>query len=141
VPIPDQAQAELDALLASLDMLTEDDVWYLAEMWQQEDAGARKRAWAKARLAIEKNGSDPELTRVRTAVGQWMQASRSDFHGIEGLLGSAGGGAGGRRTAAPAFVDAAVAILAGGALEDEHRSVLLGPWQKLTSDEDEQPAD
>lgn len=140
MPIPNEAQAELDALLASLDLLTDDDVWFLADLWQQEDAAARRRAWAKAKVAIERNGSDRELTRVRSAVGEWMQATRSDFQGIDGLLGSAGPGAGNRRTAAPAYIDAAAAILAGDELEGEDRDVLLRPWRAMTTQEDDQPS-
>ena len=138
MPIPNDAQAEIDALLAGLDLLTDDDVWFLADLWQKEDAAARRRAWPKAKAAIEAAGADRELTRVRTAVGEWMQASRSDYQGLEGLLGASGPVAGSRRTAAPALIDAAAAILAGDALDRADQAVLLGPWQTLTSDEGDQ---
>lgn len=138
--IANEAQADLDALLASLDQLTDDDVRFLADLWQHQDAAARRRAWAKAKVAIERNGSDRELTRVRTAVGEWMQANRADFQGIEGLLGSAGPVAGGRRSAAPALIDAAAAIAAGDELEGDDRDVLLRPWRAMTIEEDNQPS-
>jgi len=135
--LSDHAQAELDTLLASLDLLTDDDVWYLADLWTKEDDAARRQAWINAKAAIEAAGLTSELDRVRRSVGTWMQASSSDFTGIEGLLGSAGSGASGRRGAAPAFIDAAAAIMAGDALDELDQKVLLGPWRGLGEDEAE----
>jgi hypothetical protein len=135
--LSDQARAELDALLASLDLLTDDDVWYLADLWAKEDDAARRGAWVKAKAAIEASGVVGELDRVRSSVGAWMQANSSDFSGIEGLLGSAGQGASGRRGAAPALIDAAAAVLAGDALDEREQKVLLGPWRGLGEEEAE----
>jgi hypothetical protein len=42
-----------------------------------------------------------------------------------------------RRTAAPAFIDAAAAILAGDALDPDEQRVLAGPWRALTEEESE----
>jgi hypothetical protein len=120
-----------------MDLLDDDDVAYLAELWDKEDGDDRRAAWATAKPAIEKAGLMRELDRVRTSVGSWMQANSSDFQGIEGLLGGAGGPAGARRAAAPAFIDAAAAILAGEALDAEQQRVLAGPWRSLTEDEPE----
>src|SRR5438876_467841 len=110
--LSDRGRAELDELLASMELLSDDDITFLAELWQKEDESARRAAWVKAKAAIEKAGLMRELDRVRTSVGQWMQASASDFQGIDGLLGGAGGPQGVRRTAAPAFIDVAAATLA-----------------------------
>jgi hypothetical protein len=71
------------------------------------------------------------------SVSSWMQANASDFQGIEGLLGGAGGPAGVRRAAAPAFIDAAAAILAADALDPDEQRVLAGPWRTLTEEESE----
>jgi len=135
--LSDPARAEIDELLASMDLLDDDDVAYLAELWDKEDGDARRAAWATAKPQIEKAGLIGDLDKVRSSVSSWMQASSSDFQGIEGLLGGAGGPAGARRAAAPAFIDAAAAILAGDALEEDERSVLLRPWQRLTEEESE----
>ena len=137
--LSNEAQAELDTLLASLELMTDDDVWYLADLWAKEDDAARRRAWVKAKAQIEAAGLTRDLDRVRTSVGEWMQANSSDFTGIEGLLGSAGSGASGRRGAAPAFIDAAAAILAGDVLDEAEQKVLLGPWRGLAEDEAEPP--
>jgi hypothetical protein len=135
--LSDQARAEIDELLASMDMLADEDVDFLAEMWEKEDQDARGNAWALAKPAIEKAGLMKELDRVRMSVGEWMRTSSSDFQGIEGLMGSSGGPAGARRAAAPAFIDAAAAILAGDALDADEQQVLARPWRSLTEDESE----
>jgi hypothetical protein len=135
--LSDHARAELDELVASLDLFADDDVAYLAELWEKEDGGARRSAWGKAKPFIEKAGLTRDLDRVRSSVSSWMQANASDFQGIEGLLGGAGGPAGVRRAAAPAFIDAAAAILAGDALDPDEQRVLVGPWRTLIEGESE----
>ena len=132
-----RARAELDELLASMELLSDDDVGFLAELWDKEDEAARRNAWITAKAAIEKAGLMRELDRIRVSVGSWMQANSSDFQGMEGLLGGAGGPAGVRRAAAPAFIDYAAAILAGEALDEGDRRVLVGPWRQLTEDQSE----
>ena len=132
--LSDHARAEIDELLASMEMLDDEDVDFLAEMWEKEDQGARGDAWAVAKPAIEKAGLMKELDRVRMSVGEWMRTSSSDFQGIEGLMGSSGGPAGARRAAAPAFIDAAAAILAGDALDADAQQVLARPWRSLTEE-------
>ena len=132
--LSDHARAEIDELLASMEMLDDEDVDFLAEMWEKEDQGARGNAWALAKPAIDKAGLMKELDRVRMSVGEWMRTSSSDFQGIEGLMGSSGGPAGARRAAAPAFIDAAAAILAGDALGADEQQVLARPWRSLTEE-------
>jgi hypothetical protein len=133
--LSEHAQAEIDEVLASMELLSDDDAMFLAELWDKEDQAARRRAWAKAKIAIEGNGLTRDLDKVRTSVGEWMQANSSDFQGIEGLLGGAGSPQGVRRSAAPAFIDVAASILAGDALDDDDRGVLTRPWRALTEDE------
>ena len=138
MPIPDETQADLDELLASLDLLSEDDAWFLAEQWEREDADARKEAWAKAKSAIEQRGLTKELDRLRGSIGSWMQVNRSDLD-LQGMLGLGNSGSGARQSAAPALMDATAALLAGDALSEEEAAVLLRPWQALG--EDDEPND
>ncbi len=135
--LSDHARAEIDELMASMELLSEDDVYFLAELWEKEDEDARRSAWMKAKPAIEGAGLMKDLDRVRISVGEWMQTSSSDFQGIEGLMGGSGGPAGARRAAAPAFIDYAAAILSGDALDESERAVLVRPWSSLTEDESE----
>lgn len=138
MPISSETQAELDELLATLDLLTEDDAWFLADQWEREDADARKQAWAKAKAAIEERGLTKELDRLRGSIGGWMQVNRSDLD-LQGMLGMGSSGSGARQSAAPALMDATAALLAGDALTKEEAGVLLRPWQSL--DEDDEPND
>ncbi|MEP7361214.1 MAG: hypothetical protein ABI744_06520 [Chloroflexota bacterium] len=135
--LSDHVRAEIDELLASMELLSDDDVAFLAELWEKEDQDARRSAWVKAKAAIEGAGLMKELDRFRVAVGEWMQASSSDFQGIEGLLGGSGGPAGARRTAAPALIDYAAAAMAGDELDESDRGVMVRPWSSLTEDESE----
>jgi hypothetical protein len=137
MPLSDQARADIDELLTSMELLSDDDAYVLADLWEKEDTEARRSAWVQAKAAIDDAGLMKDLDRVRIAAGEWMQASSSDFQGIQGLMGSSGGPAGARRTAAPAFIDYAAAILAGDALGDAERRVLVNPFRSLTEDESE----
>jgi hypothetical protein len=119
-----------------MESLTDDDTWLLADLWQREDAAARRSAWSSAKAVIEARANQRALDDVRDAVATWMGAGRTDFQGIEGLLGRAGGVAGGRQAAAPAVIDAAAAILAAGGIEVGEEAVLFRPWRSL-SDTDE----
>jgi hypothetical protein len=122
---------DLDLLLDQLDSLDDEDIWLLGDAWSQENEEARRRAWAHAKKAIDAGGRGDELDDARHEVSRWMNASRTDFHGIQGLLGQAGGTVGGRHAAAPAIIDAAAAILAGGTLPAEDEDVLMAPWRAL----------
>jgi hypothetical protein len=135
--LSEHARADIDELLASMDMLDDDHVAHLAELWEKEDGDHRRRAWMKAKPAIERASLMSELDKVRSSVSSWMQANSSDFQGIEGLMGGSGGPAEARRAAAPAFIDYAAAILAGDALDDAERRVLVNPWSALTEEESE----
>jgi len=135
--LSDHARAALDELQASMELISDDDAAFLAELWEKEDEDARRSAWVKAKAAIEGAGLMKELDRIRISVGEWMQANAADFQGIEGLLGGAGGPAGVRRAAAPAFIDYAAAVLAGDALDDAENSVLVRPWRELSEDQSE----
>jgi hypothetical protein len=133
--LSDQTRAQIDELQASMELLSDDDIGFLAELWEKEDQDARRSAWVQAKAAIEGAGLMKELDRIRIAVGEWMQTTSSDFQGIEGLMGGSGGAAGARRAAAPALIDYAAAVLAGDALDETEKAVLVRPWNSLTEDE------
>jgi hypothetical protein len=133
--LPTDSQAELDTLLASLDLMTDDDAWFLADQWGHEDAAARKRAWAKAKSAIHERGLTKYLERLRGSIGGWMAGGRSDLD-MKGLLGFGASGPSPRQAAAPALMDATAALLAGDALSEDEAAVLLRPWQAMDAEED-----
>lgn len=129
-----RAEDELDLLLDALDTVTEDEVPVLIEAWQAEDEAARRRAWATAKEEIERQRLGRSLDRARSEVGRWAATARSDYHGIGGLMGMPSREAQERSLAAPALLDAAVALLARPALDEEEYGVLSRPWQALQDD-------
>jgi hypothetical protein len=128
---------ELDLLLGDLGELTEDDLVDLVEAWQREDEATRRRAWTKAKAEIERRRLHKSLEHARHAVARWMAAGRSDFHGIGGLLGLPAEQARLRTLAAPAVLDAVVALLAEPALDSDEYDTLSRPWSVL----DDEPGD
>jgi hypothetical protein len=129
-----EGRARVEALLAQLAALSSDDALFLAELWSEENAAARRLAWQRAKSAIERAGSSDLLDRARADVGAWMQATPADFHGISGLLGREGEPAGARRAAAPALLDAAAGFLAERELHATDFDVLTGPWRRAMED-------
>jgi hypothetical protein len=132
---------ELDLLLDELGPLTDDDMHLLVEVWDEQDDSTRRRAWTRAKAEIERRGMERRLEQVRHEVGRWAAAGRSDYHGIGGLLGMPADQARLRTLAAPALLDAAVAILTGSALPYDEHDVLMRPWQALNEQADESVAE
>ena len=104
----------------------------MAQLWQEEDAAARKRAWQRAKTTIERARLTEVLDRARDDVGFWMQATPSDFQGIGGLLGQEGDHVSVRRAAAPAVLDAVAALLAERDLPESDYDLLTRPWRIAT---------
>lgn len=125
-----RGSAIVERVLRELDVLEEAGVLLLAELWFREDDQSRRRAWRRAKEAIERAGLSDVLTRAREGVGEWMLASPQDYQGISGILGRDGDHVAVRRIAAPAVLDAVVALLAEGDLHSADYDVLARPWQK-----------
>ena len=123
---------EIHRILVRLETLSDDDVRTLADAWQREDATARQRAWTRAKVAIADAGREEELAELRESVASWMSARRSEFGGIEGLLGGMAETAAARHAAAPAILDAGAALLAMDALDPDDQAVLSRPWTTLS---------
>lgn len=122
---------KVDVLLDRLGRLTDDEVELLAGAWQEEDGAARRRAWTAAKPVIERARLGRLLERARSAVGRWATAGRADYHGVSGMLGQPGDQAHVRMSAAPAVLDAVVAILAGDALDEQQQLALSRPWSSV----------
>jgi hypothetical protein len=134
----DRAVAAVGDVLDELDTLSEEDLLLLAQLWSEEDDDARRRAWQRAKAAIERSGLTDVLDGARADVGSWLKASQSDFHGVLGLLGREGGHVSARQSAAPAVLDAVAAALAEHDLFSEDHAVLSRPW-RITLDHDDVP--
>jgi len=132
---PEQAweiEDTIDQLLDQLPEVTSEDALLMAQLWQEEDATERRRAWERAKSSIERAKLGEVLDRAREDVGFWMQATRSDFQGISGLLGQESNHVSVRRAAAPAVLDAVAALLAERDLLASDFDLLTRPWRIAT---------
>jgi len=129
---PWELEDTIDELLDRLPAVTAEDALLMAQLWEEEDATGRQRAWQRAKAAIERAGLGEVLDRAREDVGFWMQATPADYQGISGLMGREGGHVSVRRAAAPAVLDAVAALLAEGDLQSADFDLLTRPWRIAT---------
>ena len=112
--------AEADLLLA------------LSAAWRAVEEQAREEAWTRVHDAAKRTRTERGVETVRDRAMHW--AGRSGYS--YGEITAYGGGqplwGDVRRQAAPALVDAAVAIALGRRLDSASREVLLGPWIAAT---------
>lgn len=125
------SESAVQLLLEEIDELSAQDTAVLAELWAEEDEGSRRRAWQRAKAAIERSGGTQLLDRARLELGRWMLGGQSDYHGIGGLLGRQSEEASLRRLAAPALLDAVAGLLAEPDIQADDADVLLRPWRLL----------
>jgi hypothetical protein len=133
------AEKATNQLIDALWELSVEDTLLLGQLWSEDGAETRQRAWQRAKPAIERAGLDDLLNQVRGEVGQWMQATPADYQGIGGLLGRESGEVLIRRAAAPAVLDAAAGVLAEPDLMIEDVDALLHPW-RVANEPDDEPA-
>src|SRR5450830_524619 len=94
-------------------------------------SAAREAAWAEVRAVVAGEGLERELDQVRSEVAGWathlatITGQEAGAGMTEMLMTDA------RREAATAVLDAAVALLLGDRLGEEHRRALLGPWRRV----------
>ena len=122
----------VEDVLDTLDGLDEADMLALKALWDDQSGAMRERAWRHAKSIIERRGLDDSLYWAREAVAAWAGAARTDFSGIEGLLGRPGTQVCGRQVAVPAVLDAVAAILARDELSADEEATLSTPWAEVT---------
>jgi hypothetical protein len=120
---------ELVALFDRLPGLDRGELFSLAGAHRSNDA-ALQDAWKAVREVVSATHAERDLDHLRAEVGAWA----THLGSITGQ--EAGSGmadilmADARRAAAPAILDAAVALLLGARLPERHRTVLLVPWMR-----------
>ncbi len=125
-----ETSPELGALLGCLPRLNRGELFGLAAAHRCPSA-AREAAWAEVRAVVAGEGLERELDQVRSEVAGWathlatITGQEAGAGMTEMLMTDA------RREAATAVLDAAVALLLGDRLGEEHRRALLGPWRRV----------
>jgi hypothetical protein len=130
-----ESDETIDEFLAVLPELRGDELRVLAAAHHRVDR-ARGAAWQAARVVIAQDHLGSEVERLRSLVTGWATRSVSgatqwaEITMANGLMEQDA-----RRAAAPALLDAAIALFLGEALDSAHRDVLLGPWRRLSQPE------
>ncbi len=124
------SRIELEELFARLPRLDRGELFALAGAHHVRDA-AREEAWKSVREVVATDRVEQDLDRLRSEIGAWathlgsITGQEAGTGTSELLLADA------RRAAAPAVLDAAVALLLGSRLPERDRTVLLRPWRRV----------
>ena len=125
--------AVLLAYLDAIAHLDQQQTRRLAAAWRAIDPPDRERAWAAVRAHTARTGRERVLADVRTAIEDWGRAAGgSPWTWSFGTMTDVDRG-NLRRSAMPALLDGAAAVLARDALDAADREALAGPWEAATS--------
>jgi hypothetical protein len=116
----------MDRFIDSLDHLTEEQLLGMAAAWHSSDEQAREDAWTQVRAV----GLAHEVEHVRQRALDFATGAGVLFYPY--TIDSDDLARHARREAAPALVDAAIAIALGDRLDETTREVLLGPWLRVS---------
>ncbi len=124
----------LDDFFSVMTTLPRDQLMALAAAHSEPDP-ARERAWASARGIIARDGLAADVDRLRSVVINWAtRPASSPMQWAEILMADGLLDQDVRRAAAPALLDAAVALFLGESLEAPDRDAMLGPWRGLSAE-------
>ncbi len=132
----------LDDLLDELPHLTDGDIMALAAFRSGEDAAALSAARERAEAAVSAAGRDADLGKARDKVARW--AEKVGGGEVSGFLGGTDGmrRLDQRMDAIPTVLDAALAFVGAGVVDDADVATLTAAWNELEAgDEDEQDLD
>jgi hypothetical protein len=125
------AEAELERFFAALDSVQEGQLMVLTAMGRNLNRAEHDEAWKEVRRAADANGVLREVQAIGDRAMHW--ASRgTNIPPLQPIPGDHETWVATRMQAAPAIVDAAVAIALGGLLDQASREILLGPWLVAT---------
>jgi hypothetical protein len=118
--------------IESLDGLTEEQLLGMAAAWGSVDEQARADAWTQVRAVAAKEGLGRDVDQIRERAMEW--ATRGTDPGWPYALDAGDLSRKARKEAAPAVVDAAIAIALDDWLDESTRDVLLGPWRRVSDE-------
>jgi hypothetical protein len=125
------AEADVERFFAALDGVRESQLMVLTAMGRNLDRAEHEEAWKEVRRAADANGILREVQAIGDRAMHW--ASRgTNIPPLQPVPGDHELWVATRMQAAPAIVDAAVAIALGNLLDEASREILLGPWLVAT---------
>ena len=147
MPTPDPVPADdartgaeaLDDLVDQLPHLTDGDIMALAGFRSGEDAAALDAARGRAEAAVAAAGREPDLAKARDKVGRW--AEKVGGGEVSGFLGGTDGlrRLDQRMDAVPVVLDAALAFVGRGVVDDADASLLTVAWAGLEAGDEDEP--
>jgi hypothetical protein len=146
-PTPDPVPADdartgleaLDDLVGQLPHLTDGDIMALAGFRSGEDAAALEAARGRAESAVAAAGRDGDLAKARDRVARW--AEKVGGGEVSGFLGGTDGlrRLDQRIDAVPVVMDAALAFVGRGVVDDADAAALSTAWVELEAGDEEEP--
>jgi hypothetical protein len=147
MPTPDPVPADdartgaeaLDDLVDRLPRLTDGDIMALAGFRSGEDAAALDAARGRAEAAVAAAGREPDLAKARDKVARW--AEKVGGGEVSGFLGGTDGlrRLDQRMDAVPVVMDAALAFVGRGVVDDADASLLTMAWSELEAGDADEP--
>ena len=136
---PATGAESLDDLVAQLPHLTDGDIMALAGFRSGEDASAIAGARARAEAAVVAAGRDDALARARDSVARW--AEKVGGGEVSGFLGGTDGlrRLDQRIDAVPVVMDAALAYVGRGVVDDADAALLAAAWSELEAGDADEP--
>jgi hypothetical protein len=130
---------ELDAIMARIPTLGEDEVRVLHAAWEGADSDLRQRAWQRGKPMLAKRHLDDRYDKAADLVRRWTsdytlvrtRTSAITFGLIPSFIEQDWLDL--RIAAAPALLDAILGALVGDELPIEERDELLAPWLEATT--------
>jgi hypothetical protein len=122
----------LDRFIDSLDLLDGTQLSILDAAWHSIDYVRHEHAWGDVRRLARDAEIERLVDAARNRAMRWSNRG-SNIPAMPYSLQSEDEWLALRRKAAPALVDAALAITLGDRLPGEARDVLLGPWLRATA--------
>ncbi len=145
-PSPEQAPDDvrtgvesLDDLVARLPHLADGDIMALAGFRSGEDAAAIEAARARAEAAVVAAERGEALGKVRDTVARW--AEKVGGGEVSGFLGGTDGlrRLDQRIDAVPVVMDAALAFVGRGVVDDADATALSAAWVELEAGDEDEP--
>ena len=121
----------MNDFIGSLDLLNEANLMVLVASWGAVAQRDHEAAWAEVRRVATDDGLDADVKAVRDRAMQWAYRG-TNIPAIPYSMMSDDEWLRLRREAAPALVDAALAVALGDRLGQSARNVLLAPWLRAT---------
>jgi len=130
-------EAALDGILSRMVAIDPSEALAMRVTWDRQDPKLRRAAWRTGSDAIAGKDGEDAVKVGRDAVERWIRDAGAG--GTVRTLDSTDriGGLDARIAAAPAILDAILAVAAGTALDQDQRHLLLAPWWSVLAGQEQ----